>query len=65
MSSAVNHAKRSHKSHAKHFNAAGLRRIQTQHQQERRGSIFLRPGFFKARRAAPAAKPAKGGKADV
>lgn len=50
MSSAVNHAKRSHRSHARHYRAAGLRKITSIHQQERRGFKLLRPGFFKPRR---------------
>lgn len=51
MSSAVNHAKRSHRSHARHYRATGLRKITAMHQQERRGlNRFLKPGFFKPRR---------------
>ena len=51
MSSAINHAKRSHRSSARHYRAAGLRKITTMCQQERRGlNPFLRPGFFKPRR---------------
>lgn len=60
MSSAMNHAKRSHRSHARHYRAAGLRKITTQHRQARRGlNPLIRPGFFKLRRNAPTA--AKGG----
>lgn len=50
MSSAINHAKRSHRSHARHYRAAGLRKITTIHQQQRSGLNLLRPGFFKPRR---------------